>query len=251
MRTALALLIVGAALFGGAARAVDDTGTEADLTYEYEQHQLRDCTVYLYPTDGMGEVARVQSLGYSVTVGGDLSFANISQYDVLWLALVGPGVAGGAQSDIELFVNNGGGLYIHQPNGFGTIDYAPSGFEFTVSDVLWCDPEENNTIVTPGHPTMFGLSPADLVGRYDTVFTSSLGSGYTLLAEGTGACDDNVQSAAGTFGAGRVFADLGNSGGSASPGSDMYLTNLFEWLCVGGSTPTESTTWGEIKGLFR
>jgi len=150
-----------------------------------------------------------------------------------------------------LFVSNGGGLYIHQPSVLGTIDYAPSGFEFTVEDIFWCDPEEDNVIVTPGHPTMAGLIPADLSGRYDTVFTSSLGSGYTLLAEGTGACDDHVQSAAGTFGGGRVFTDFGNNSGSAAPGSDLYLTNLFDWLCMGGSTPTESTTWGTIKGLFR
>ena len=44
---------------------------------------------------------------------------------------------------------------------------------------------------------------------------------------------------------------LGNWGGSSTPGTDAYLINVLEWVCTGGGTPTESTTWGEIKGMFQ
>jgi len=145
MRTALALLL-GACLSVGVAIAVDDTGTSSEYSYEYQQLPDRECSIYLYPSDGMSEAARIRSLGYEVTVGGNASYGVISQYDVLMISLVGPGSCPYA-ADIEQFVNEGGGLIIHQPNGLGTVDYAPPGFEFVIADNFWCDPPYANTIV--------------------------------------------------------------------------------------------------------
>ncbi len=148
--------------------------------------------------------------------------------------------------------SNGGGLYIHQPNAAGVIDYAPPGFEFTVADIFWCDPPDQNTIVQPGHPTMAGLNDVDLPVRGDSVFDSALGAGYMITAVGVGSCSSHVHSAAGTYGDGRVFMDLANcSPNSIDPGADQYLINVIDWLCQEGPIASEAATWGRVRSLYR
>ena len=185
-------------------------------------------------------------------MGSDLSYANISQYNVVMIPLAGPGVIGGYQADITQFVSNGGGLWIHQPNANGTIDYAPPDLQATVSDAFWCDPADVNTIVAPSHPIMQGLTDDMLSGRFDTVYDTGLGPGYMITATGSPYCPTNVHSAAGTHGNGRVFFDVANCGPySMDPGDDQYVINIIEWLCQGGVIPTQNTTWGAVKSLYR
>jgi hypothetical protein len=230
----------------------DNTGADTSVWHEFGTRELQPCDVYVYG-DAMDESGRFSQLGYNVTVGYDLSYANISNYGVVVLPLVGPGTITQYAADIEQYVNNCGGLFIHQPNDYGTVDYAPPGFEFTVTDVWWCEPPDQNTIVDPSHPTMTGLSDIDLPGRFDTVPISTLGSGYSLLAQGVGACANDVAAAAGTYGQGRVFMDVSNlSPYSIDPGSDQYVINVLDWLCSGcGPTAVEEVSWGSIKSIYR
>jgi hypothetical protein len=177
------------------------------------------------------DVARLTGLGFNITTTvavGDLSLANLQNYDVLVIAYTGPGVAGSAQSDIEQFVNGGGGFLTHQPDATGTTDYAPTGFEVTIDDVFWCGGGtfEQAMIVNGPHPITSGLADADLSGDFDLV--GSIGGGYTVLAENI-ECGDPAL-AVGTYGCGRVVFDTGNAVGF-DPGSDEYWLNLFEWLC--------------------
>ncbi len=252
MRTPLVLL-VGLLLVGGAAADPDDTGWGPDMHHEFpDDYAYRDCTVYVY-NDGMSEAERIQSLGYTVTVGYDMSYATISGYDVVFIPLIGPGGLSGYEDDIEQYVAEGGGLWIHQPNGYGWVDYAPPGFEFNVTDIFYCYPYEGNRIVDAGHPTMAGLAASDLVGRFDTVYITDLGSGYGLIADGYPDCATDVHCAAGIYGeCGKVFMDLGNlNPGSFWPGSNQYIINIIDWLCTGGFTPADSDTWGTIKEMFK
>lgn len=249
MKTASALLLC-VLMSASVALAIDNTGFDPDAWQESQPQAMRECSVYMYG-DAMSEAARLGTLGFMVTVGMDLSYANISNYDVVMLPLVAPGSIGAYQADIQQFVGGGGGLFIHQPNAIGQLVYAPAGFEFYVSDNWWCEPEDLNSIVDPSHPTMAGLGIADLAGRFDTVPVATLGGGYTLVAEGSGQCTGQMCCAAGCYGEGRVFADVSNlSYGSGDPGSDLYVTNVIEWLCEGGPTPADGTTWGAIKSVF-
>jgi len=169
----------------------------------------------------------------------------------LMLPLIHPGTIGGFQPGIQQFVAEGGGLFIHQPNLIGQIDYAPAGFEFYISNAWWCEPTDLNIIVEPAHPTMVGLGNADLPGRFDTAPIASLGTGYTLIARGDGGCSGDMCCAGGCYGQGRVFADLSNlNSGSVDPGSDLYVTQAVEWLCEGGASPAGETTWGAVKSVF-
>jgi hypothetical protein len=229
---------------------VDNTGRDTIIHQDLFQHPDRQCSVFLY-LDAMGEEDRIESVGFTVTTGGDLSYANISAYDVVIIPLVGPGVIGGFQSDLETFVSGGGGLWIHQPNAVGAIDYAPAGFEFSVFDYFWCEPPDANVIVDAAHPTMAGLSNVDLPGRFDRVSVGALGSGYGLVAQADTICYDDIHCAAGCFGAGRVFTDLANlSPFAIDPGSDSYIVNVIEWLCEGEPSPADETTWGAVKNAF-
>jgi hypothetical protein len=249
MRIAAAAL-GGLLLLGGVASGVDNTGYDPSQNHEWVVQPTRQCSVFMFG-DAMGEASRFSALGFIVTVGADLSYANISQYDVVVIPLVAPGVIGGWQGDIEQFVDGGGGLFIHQPNAIGLIDYAPTGFEFTETNNFWCDPPDQNQIVDTAHPTMAGLANADLAGRFDQVSIGALGTGYGLIAKGIGACENDVCCAGGCYGAGRVFLDLSNlSSGSIDPGADLYVVNVLDWLCDGGASPATETTWGAVKSAF-
>ncbi|MBD3334486.1 MAG: hypothetical protein GF355_03130 [Candidatus Eisenbacteria bacterium] len=241
-------------LAGLAAADPDHTGHDPDVWFEFGQYDGdRQCTIFYYG-DPMGEVVRFTGLGYDVTVGADLSYANISQYDVVVIPLTGPGAIGGYQADIESYVGEGGGLWIHQPGSTtGQLDYAPPGFDLFITAAGFCSPFSGNEIVEPGHPTMTGLTVADLPGRFDTIRTADLGGSYTLIAKGTGSCSIDTHCAGGGYIDGKVFLDTSNlSSQSGDPGSDDYVVNVVEWLCGGQEpTATESSTWGTIKSLYR
>ena len=250
MRAALVLLL-GTFLCAGVASAYDNTGADPSNSFEFETYPGRSCTVYMYG-DPMGESARFTGLGYIVTTGFDLSLANISNYDLVLIPCVGPGVIAGFAGDLDTYVAGGGGLFIHQPNHLGVVDYAPAGFACEVTDTWWCEPYDANTIVDPTHPTMAGLTDPDLAGRFDTMPVGLLGTGYTLVAEGAMQCAGHTCCAAGCYGEGHVFLDAANlSSASGDPGSDAYVINVFEWLCAGGVTPTGEETWGKVKSVFR
>jgi len=218
--------------------------------------RLQPCNVLYFGDDQFGNGARLAGLGLSITQTvnpADLNAANLAQYDVLVIAFTGPGVIAAHQADIAAFVAADNGLLIHQPNVAGAIDYAPAGFDVTISDICWCGGcitvQYNATIVNGAHPITSGLADTDLSGDFDQ--TSVLGGAYTVLAKNT-ICTDNPSLAAGTFGAGRVAYESGNASASAFvPGSDAYWAHLFEWLCIGATTPTNADSWGRLKVLYR
>lgn len=249
-RLSIALLLLASVVLPAFAE-INEHGSDPLIQNQYGTRDQRDCTVYMYG-DPIGEAARFIALGYQVTVGNDLSYANISQYDVLVLPIVAPGSIPGAQATITQYVQAGGGLWIHQPSTPGTVDYAPPGFDFTVTSTIWCGNFSDNTIVDAGHPTMTGLDDAALPGRFDSAPVAQLGAAYTLTARGTGACTGDVHSAAGNYGDGQVFMDLANCGyNSGDGGSDQYVINVLDWLCAGGPTPVEESSWGQIKTTYR
>ena len=218
--------------------------------------QLQPCHVLWFGGDGPDEILRFTGLGLVITQTNnpaDLNPANLAAYDVLVVAYTGPGVIGANQPAIAAFVAADNGLLIHQPNTAGAIDYAPAGFGLTIADICWCGICNTSmfdaTIVNGAQPVTSGLVDADLAGDFDTA--AGLGGSYTLLARNVN-CPNNPSLAAGVFGTGRVVFETGNASPLAFDfGSDAYWAHLFEWLCIGSTTPTNADTWGRLKVLYR
>ena len=215
---------------------LDSTGSDTDQPLPRTQASIAiggACEILWFGTDfGSTEISRFQSLGFNITHTlnpADVNPANLSNFDVLVVTATGAGVLGGAQPDIEAYVNGGNGLLIHQPNVAGGSDYAPTNFNVT-TDPLWCNFPSDfaATIVDPSHPITTGLTDVDLAGDFD--FVVFIGSGYTLLAENVVCADPAL--AAGTSGSGRVVFETGNaSNSSTDAGSDQYWINVLTWLC--------------------
>ena len=201
---------------------------------------------------GDSEIDRLEALGYDLTVvdaAPALAIANLVNYGALVIAYTGPGFLAGRQADIQAFVDQGGGVFIHQPNHAGVLDYTPLGFEVEIADPVWCAAfSYNATIVQGTHPVTQGLTDADLSGAFDDV--TSLGPAFTVLATNPDCVDPAL--AVGTAGSGRVAFDTGNGNElSVDPGTEAYWDQLFDWLCTPGPISVAASSWGSVKAGYR
>lgn len=199
-----------------------------------------------------GEINRLRALGYELTVVCDTGLPDLNGllgYGVVAIAYTGAGVLADRQSDLQAFVEMGGGLFIHQPNHVGDLDYVPAGFEVSITSAIWCPPDSYLAhIVDPTHPMMAFLTDADLSGAFDGVGT--LGVSFHVLTANPDCGYPAL--AAGTLGLGRVVLDTGNGAPvSIDPGSDQYWRNVLGWLCSPGPIAVEPSTWGVVKAGYR
>lgn len=226
---------------------------ETPLAVTDDVSVLGGCRVLWYGIAQVGELSRLGSLGLTVTQttnASALAIANLVNYEILVVSLMGPVYISFYQRDIQQFVGGGGGLMIHQPNMHGTIDYAPAGFEVTIESNVWCGGLNDyvSTIVDSSHPITAGLTDADLAADFDRA--SSVGAGYTVLA--VNAVCRNPSLAAGNYASGRVVFETGMvSLNSAVPGSALYWTRVFDWLCAPGPVSTDAASWGDVKARYR
>ena len=198
------------------------------------------------------EIERLRMLGYDLTVVDSAPFLALDvllEYGTVVIAYTGPGIVASRQPDLQAFVDLGGGLFIHQPNHEGALDYAPLGFDVTITDPVWCAQDSYFAeIVDASHPITAGCADADLSGAFDSVGT--LGPGFHVL---TGATDCAYPAlAAGSSGLGRIAFDTGN--GSLEcvvPGTELYWDNLYSWLCTPGPIAAKPTTWAMVKAGYR
>jgi hypothetical protein len=199
-----------------------------------------------------GELDRLRALGYDITVVDSaslLALSNLLNYGTLVIAYTGSEVIADRQADIEAFVDQGGGLLIHQPNHVGAMDYVPHGFNLHINDPVWCAPGAYVAeIADATHPVTIGCSDADLSGAFDMV--GAIGPAWRVLARNT-TCGDPAL-AVGVAGLGRVAFDTGNGNTeSVIPGTELYWDHLYGWLCTPGPIAVEPTTWGSVKAFYR
>ena len=254
MKMLKVLCVLSALLISASAFALDSSGVRPGVIENPSNpgsivHD-RDCTVLYYSYTLGGDDTRLVDLGYDVVSTSDpadLAIDNLLNYTVLIIFLTAPGEITGYQGDISTFVDVGGSLFIHQPNAVGVVDYAPAGFDVEITDVMWCPEGYDAVIVDGSHPLTMGFTDDDLAGDFDTA--GVLGDGYTLLTEN--AYCGTPQMAVGTYGQGRVLFDTANFHPNAyDPGSDAFVTNLMDWLCM-GVVSSEETTWSELKAIYR
>ena len=203
-----------------------------------------------------GEINRLRALGYDLTIACETGLPPLSElmnYGVIVIVYTGAGLLADRQSDLQTFVENGGGLFIHQPNHVGQLDYVPTGFEVSITSPIWCPPDGYYAhIVDASHPVVAFCTDDDLSGALDGV--GALGAGFHVLAVNPDCGWPAV--AVGTKGLGRVVLDTGNGAPvSIDPGSDQYWRNVLAWLCsagpVGVESNTSTSTWGIVKAGYR
>lgn len=210
------------------------------------------CPILWYRRGGAdGELERLQARGYDITQAGasQLTLANLVNFGVLVIAYEGPGFLAGRRDEIQAFIDQGGGVLIHQPNHVGTLDYTPLGFDVEIANEIWCTLEGYTAVITnAAHTITAGLQDADLSGSFDVV--GSIGPGYTVLATNPTCASPAL--AVGTSGLGRVVLDTGNGNDlSLDPGSDLYWDSLFGWLCTQTPISVAASSWGSVKSAYR
>ena len=255
MKMLKVLCVLSALLISASAFALDSSGVRPGVIENPSNpgsfvHD-RDCTVLYYARFlVIDDEERLMDLGYDVvatTDAADLAIDNLLNYNVLIIFLAAPGVITAYQGDISTFVEVGGSLFIHQPGAVGMVDFAPAGFEVEIRDSGWEECGHAAVIVDGSHALTMGFTDDDLAGDFAGV--GDLGDGYTLLTENAN-CGD-PQMAVGAFGQGRVLFDTSNFGANSfDPGSDAFVTNLMDWLCM-GVVSSEETTWSELKAIYR
>jgi len=183
--------------------------------------------------------SRITGLGYTVattTNVGDLTRANLQNYDVLWIDVdVDPNAYQSQNSEIDDWVSvDGGGLVVVQPNVVGAVvSVFPTGYEVTIYNNAWPG-DYGATIVDPTHPIVVGLGDIDLPGNFDWVRSSDIGTAWDIVAVDAETPSD-VALLAGQHGAGRlVFSTALYASAAYDPGSDQFLIQMIDWLgaCV-------------------
>lgn len=200
---------------------------------------------------------RLTGLGYTVsTIPVNSGYATMINYDAVLLptshgAAATNATFAGLAGDYHQYVQDGGCLYIGQPNPFNmpgsqsAITWAP--YALTVS-AWWegqdCPPE----IVDPNHCVTQGMGPNDMAFPADQVV--SMAADWTVLARGPFTLSPSLFTAA--YGNGNVMVELAHpSPNSVCPFSDAGLDRMMSCCLGGGATPVGTSTWGAVKAVYR
>lgn len=211
--------------------------SESNLTPQGSQQSDADLAILCYSsqTGSLSTCNRVSSLFTDVLVISNPETIpdNLSVYDVIYVGVGESSSLSGKASQLQGYVNSGGGLVVEQPNEVGNVAILPPGFELTVTDIYWAGypnlpGPDHKTLVGYFHPILNGITTANLSGNFEVIPVSSLGPGWTVLAKAVS--NPNLALAVGVYGSGRVTVHTGNiSNGSVIPGSDAYVRQLIEW----------------------
>jgi hypothetical protein len=238
-----------------AAAEILSTGEDTDKVPDpiVVQSVTTSCSILWFHRAGSeAELDRLRALGYDITVVDGapfLALSNLLNYGTVVIAYTGPELIADRQADLEAYVDQGGGLLVHQPNHVGAMDYMPHGFDLHINSSVWCAPGAYVAeIADATHPVTAGCTDADLSGAFDTV--GAIGPSWRVLARNT-TCGDPAL-AVGVTGLGRVAFDTGNGNTECViPGTELYWDHLFSWLCTPGPVAVEATSWGSVKASYR
>lgn len=193
--------------------------------------------------------ARMSSLGFTAVAWSNsyqVTPEALADVDVL-MVLTGSAFLLEYQADfIEVFVREGGGLVVEQPNFGDNVAIMPPGLEISISNRLYTDMSIALTPEAATHPLTAGLSPADVSGNMDEVYRQDISPAYAILAVGA-SNPELVALVAASYGSGKVVFCTGNIHPySLSPGSDEYVSRLVTWTGT-PDAPTEMTVEIEVK----
>jgi hypothetical protein len=188
--------------------------------------------ILCYTTQGTTNTActRLATLYSPVTtVTSAAAFpASLASFQVIYIGHSSVASLSAKATQIQAFVQNGGGLIVEQPNAVGPVAILPPGFELNVSSIFNSTQAVSFTLGGWFHPITLGLNTVDPSGNFETVPTSSLGSSWTMLLKANGF--PHAALLAGSYGSGRIIFHTGNIGtNSGDPGSNNYVKRLVDW----------------------
>jgi hypothetical protein len=196
---------------------------------------------------------RLDTAGYTyVQIPMNSDYATLIQYEVVLLPISHAssccyGTLNGLAADYHQYVNDGGCLYLGQPNPYdmGTVPITWVPFELTV-DSGYVQTDCPATIVAD-HCMSEGLQDGDLPNPFD--WAMSMGPEWEVITVGPATGYPGLITA--PSGAGNVLVDFGHpSTGALCVYSDAGFAKMVD-CCLGGPVPSEQTSWGRVKSMYR
>jgi hypothetical protein len=172
---------------------LSDTGTNplwqtADEPEQAEELQA-DPKILCFSAQGSpNPCTRLATLYSTVTtVTSAAAFpASLATYHVVYVGHSDAAKLASKASQIQTFVLNGGGLIVEQPNATGPVALLPAGFEVNITSTAYSSQAVSYTLAGVFHPITILLNLEHPSGNFETVPTSSLGSGWKLLLKASG-----------------------------------------------------------------
>lgn len=200
--------------------------------------------------------ARLAATGHTSTLIPVTSgYATLSQYEVVLLPVSHATPAyystlNGLAADYHSYVNDGGKLWIGQPNPYqmpgNTADITWAPYVLTINNAY--NPADCPVvIVEPTHCIAQGITGADLPFPGDSVL--EMGEEWVIISLGPATGSPSVFFA--EYGCGACLVELGHpSPNAVCPYTNAGFSRMIECLLEAAPSPTESSTWGQIKSYF-
>lgn len=182
-------------------------------------------------------------------------YATMIQYDIVLLP-VGHAVPAyyatlnGLAADYHSYVNDGGKLWIGQPNPYqmpgNTADITWAPYALTVNNGYSAS-DCPTVIVDPTHCIAQGIVGSDLPFAGDTVIT--MAPEWHVVGQGPATGLPCVFMA--EYGCGACLVEFGHpSPSSVCAYTDLGFLRMVECLLQVAPSPTDASTWGQIKAFF-
>ncbi len=168
--------------------------------------------------------------------------ADLSPFDVITFSSSSNVIYNSVASEINEYIANGGSLMLAFPVVESGTNPLPTGFEFTMTSILWpefpADPGPVEfTAAGLAHPIADGVTADNLIGAINTIPISSLGSKWDLLVKPIN--HPNVGIAVGEHGTGRILM-LNIGIDEETPSGLKFATQILDWLAGESSQPPPS-----------
>lgn len=242
-------------LFVGAALAIDNDydGLDDDFVFPPGPSPVEGSAIAILDISGTDQqyAPWLSELGYSYTlIPLDSDYNTLRNYSLVLLPYSHGEeccyeTMASHASDYHRYVQEGGCLYVGQPNPFKAppkITWVPYLLELSPWYTL---PPCDRYITNPEHCITEGLYPFDLAPAGDTVI--QMGPEWEVLVRQVATQDPGVFTA--SFGKGRIVVELGAPGGICTQtiaGFQRYLE-----CCLPGPISIEENTWGSVKAKYR
>lgn len=234
----------------------DGKVTDELSTEKKEPTQVTDISIGMIETGEWSDPkGRLEKLGYDVTLIPPTSgIDTFRDYDVIYLplqwasAVIGDYATIEAHaSDYQQFVQEGGGLFVDQPNPYKQPgdQVTPTLLPYPITFYNWYEEADwPPIIVNPDHYITEGLSPDEMPFPADQMI--SVDPTYEILAEG--AYTHSPSLVVTEFGKGRILVQTAHPGYTAiHPFSDEVYTRMVDWVSGVGVEPSVSISTDKFK----
>jgi hypothetical protein len=223
------LFLLGTLLGAGAPRARADT---IKVLVYGDSGSVSDQAAAITNASGAGTTFSVTATSSTASI----TAGNLANFDVFYAASSFGHDLDSFAAVLQNFLSTRGGIVVGQPNVISPISWLPSSLSVNVVNDDYHHSGGTNSLTAAGaaSPIFAGLAASALGGPpFDTVRTTGLGSGWTVLALNTESSDVDVAMASGAFGGHRalLWPDRFDSNIYANPTSTL-IRQAFQWTAA-------------------